>query len=194
MSDDLGAFISRLEKVEKSNRRLRMMGFTALLIAAVSLLLPPAIRTVCRAAKIYPTLAVSGVTVYDEDGALRGYFGYPTESQLDLDDFEHFPFFMLMYPDGMPAIMLSVDESGPEIGVSDEDGLVDASLRISSFRAPSLFLRNKEAVAIMSAEEDGVVLGARNRETKQSAKFQFSMEPPYLAISDIEKNTLWSAP
>ena len=193
MSDDLRALISRLEKVEKSNRRLRMMVFTALLIAAVSLILPSAIRTVCRAAKIYPTLAVSGVVVYDEDGTQRGYFGY-LSSPLDAEGDSGSPSLTLSYPSGRPAISLRVHDFATSVTVHDEDMRMDASLHISSLAGPSLLLNNEKTFGGLRAKEDGVVLLAKDLETKQWAELQFSVNTPYLAISDKEKNTLWSAP
>jgi hypothetical protein len=195
MSEDMLAVVARLEKVERQNRRLKMLGLAALMVAIVSLLLPPVIRTICQAANIHPVLAVRGVAIYDKDGDQRGFFGF-AESEYDKTEKGGFPILTLLHANGTNGASLSASAAGTSLDLADPELSWSASLAITT-EGPSLHMSEigNRSHVILSSRENSVLLGVfETGEKKRKARLLLSNDDPSLTLMGRKGETLWSAP
>jgi hypothetical protein len=195
---------TRLEKLERQNRRLKGLGLGFLLIVLSGLLLaqtshkPAHAAPASAASATYDTLVVHRLELRDEAGKLRGLLvvknGGPGLSLYDdagrpraaLDVDGKSPGLFLSDDAGMPRVALGVTGEGPVLGLYDDAGKPRVDLQVTG-EVPGLFLddaagRPRVALAVFGK---GPGLGLYDAAGKPRAEMDVnSSGAPQVELSD----------
>jgi len=138
MTNEQGAIEERLEKLERQNRRMRLAGLGALLIAGAFVLMGQASRprTQTVRAKSFVLVDANGMTRarlhMSAVGLVLSFYDAEGVSRAGLSVMSDGPVLALNDANGKPRVWLSVSSEGPLFNLFDAKGESRAALSVSS--------------------------------------------------------------
>ena len=140
MTNEQGAIEERLGKLERQNRRMKLAGLGAVVIAGAFALMG-------QAGRVHPsTITATGFVLVDAQGRERA----------KLEMYKGVPMLILYDAKGKPRAGLGVFSDGPKLGLYDANGKVRAALAAFS-DGPGLGLYDAKGKlsAMLAASPDG---------------------------------------
>jgi hypothetical protein len=192
-ASELAGVVSRLNRIEKQNVRLRAVGFIILFLAVAGLLMGQALprsRVVEAEAfilkdgqgKTRARLSLRngfspGLELYDKDGNVRAILGMDPDSSSGLLFFDE---------EQKPRASLGLNMDGPRLWFADKSNKTRASINLSPDGSPGLELLDQEG-------NMRAVLGSTSIVTARTGSVDQRPESS-LVLFDKNWKILWKAP
>jgi len=190
---ELAVVVARLNRIEKQNARLRVVGLTILFLAVAGLLTGQALprskvveaeafilkdgQGKTRARLSLRTGFSPGLELYDKDGNLRAILGTDPDSSSGLLFFDE---------EQKPRASFGVNVDGPRLWFADKSNKTRASINLSPDGSPGLELLDKEG-------NMRAVLGSTSIVTARAGSVDQRPESS-LVLFDKNWRILWKAP
>jgi hypothetical protein len=170
MTNEQGAIEERLEKLERQNRRMKLAGLGAVVIAGAFVLMGQA-----SGPRTPPEVRAKSFVLMDANGETRARLYMSAKA----------PMLELFDANGKPRAGLGVTSDGPELDLYDAKGNPRAEMDAFS-DGPGLDLAdaNGKVRAQLAVNSDGPILDLNGADGKSSAWLIVPSDGPWLQLND----------